>query len=73
MQNSLPLERASQFSEQRFSLRRNRTSKVEEHFECGGTYLIEELEAVGGSAVHVTGLFYDEYCGQLLPSDVHVE
>ena len=73
MQTSLLLEPAPQLSEQRFSLRRDRTSKVEEHFESGGTCLIKELKAAGGSAVHVTGLFYDEYSGQLLPSDVHVE
>ena len=73
MQTSLPLEPAPQLSEQRFSLSRDRTSKVEKHFESGGTCLIEELKAVGGSAVHVTGLLHGERSGQLLPTDVHVE
>ena len=67
------LELRSQFDELCFSLSSDWTAEVQEDLESGGTRLIEELETARCSTVHMTGLFDREHCGQLLPSDVHIE
>jgi hypothetical protein len=71
--NPLHLEPLPQLDEFRVSLRRNRTSEVEEDLESGGARLVEELKTACGGAVHVTGLFDSERSAQLCPPSVHVK
>ena len=69
----LSLELGPQLNELRFSLRRKRTSEVEENLEGGGTCLVKELKATSSHAVHVAWFFHCESSSQLLPADMHVK
>src|SRR5688572_20386011 len=57
----LSLELIPHLDEPRLSLRRDHTTEVKEDFKSSSTRLVEKLDAAGGRAVHVAGLFHGEY------------